>query len=65
VKVVWSESKNYALNHTKMMILDEEVFVSTGNYSYSTFRYNREFFLSFKDVEVKNILEEIFLHDFE
>lgn len=65
VKVVWSESKNYALNHTKMMILDEEVFVSTGNYSYSTFRYNREFFLSFKDVEVKNILEEIFLRDFE
>ncbi len=64
IPVVWSNAKNYALNHTKMMIVDDEAVVSTGNYSYSSFRYNREFFLIFADQKIIQILSDIFLKDF-
>jgi phosphatidylserine/phosphatidylglycerophosphate/cardiolipin synthase-like enzyme len=52
IDVVWSDWEDYSLNHTKMMILDNEFLLSTGNYSYSTFKINREFFISGKDSEM-------------
>jgi len=64
IKIVWSNKDNYALNHTKMMLIDEEWFISTWNYSYSTFKYNREFFLFIKNIEILNKLLEIFDADF-
>lgn len=64
IDVRYSNSKNYALNHTKMMIIDDEVILSTWNYSYSSFKYNREFFLSIKNPELLKKFEEIFSNDF-
>lgn len=65
IEVVWSDSKDYSLNHSKMAVIDDEVIVSTGNYSYSTFAYNREFFLVMKNPDFQKIMEEIFLKDFD
>lgn len=64
IEVVYSNTENYALNHTKMMIIDDEVVISTWNYSYSTFKYNREFFISLKDESYKDVFLEIFENDF-
>lgn len=64
IEVIYSNPKNYALNHTKMMIIDDEVVISTWNYSYSTFKYNREFFISLKDESYKDIFLKIFENDF-
>lgn len=64
VDVVWSNPKNYALNHSKLLIIDDEAYVSTGNMSYSTFAHNRDFFIHTKDPLVLTALEEIFLKDF-
>lgn len=65
VPVVYSNPENYSLNHSKMMIVDDEVILSTGNYSYSTFRYNREFFVFLKNPALENTFWEIFQNDFE
>ncbi len=64
IEIVYSNPKNYALNHTKMMIIDDEIIISTGNYSYSTFKYNREFFISLKDKNYIDIFLKIFENDF-
>lgn len=65
IEVVYSNSKNYSLNHSKMIIIDDEVIISTGNYSYSTFRYNREFFLYINNKNLFPIFLEIFENDFK
>ncbi len=44
ISTVWSNPKNYSLNHSKFLIIDNEVILSTGNMSYSTFTKNRDFF---------------------
>lgn len=64
ISVTYSNPENYALNHTKMMIIDDEVILSTGNYSYSTFRYNREFFVFLKNEDILPLFLEIFENDF-
>jgi len=64
IDIVWSNSDLYALNHSKFMIIDNEVIVSSGNFTYSTFAFNRDLFLFIND---KNILEKflkIFIWDF-
>ena len=65
VNVTWSNPENYSLNHTKMLIIDNEVIVSTGNYSYSSFAYNREFFIQIRDTDFVNKLTQVFDADFE
>lgn len=64
IEVVYSNPDNYSLNHTKMMIIDDDVIISTGNYSYSTFKYNREFFLFLENEKYINNFLEIFENDF-
>lgn len=64
IEIVYSNAKNYSLNHSKMMIVDDEVILSTGNYSYSTFKYNREFFLFLNNKKYTQLFEEIFSADF-
>jgi len=48
-----------------MLIIDNEVIVSTGNYSYSSFAYNREFFIQIRDTDFVNKLTQVFDADFE
>lgn len=64
IEVVWSNTKHYSLNHTKLMIIDEEAIISTGNLSHSTFTKNKDFFVIIQDAEIQSILESIFLQDF-
>lgn len=64
IEVVYSNPDNYSLNHSKMMIIDDEVIISTGNYSYSTFKYNREFFIFLDNKNIFPIFLEIFENDF-
>ena len=65
IPVYWSNSQNYTLNHSKFLIIDSELIVSTGNISYSTFTKNRDFFLFIKDTEILKQFLEIFSHDKE
>lgn len=64
VSVTWSNPENFSLNHTKMLIVDNKAIISTWNYSYSSFKYNREFFLFLEDKDIISKLEDIFLADF-
>lgn len=64
IEVVYSNPENYSLNHTKMMIIDDKIIISTGNFSYSTFRYNREFFIFLDNKVLLPIFLEIFENDF-
>lgn len=64
IEVIYSNPENYSLNHSKMMIIDEEVIISTGNFSYSTFKYNREFFIFLDNKVLLPIFLEIFENDF-
>lgn len=60
----WSNPKNFSLNHAKFMILDNEVIISTWNLTYSTFAYNRDFFLFINDKQILEKLVSIFEEDF-
>jgi phosphatidylserine/phosphatidylglycerophosphate/cardiolipin synthase-like enzyme len=64
IDIARSNSKNYSLNHSKFMIVDNEVVVSTWNYSYSTFAYNRDFFLFINDDLFLKDIVDIFINDF-
>jgi polyphosphate kinase len=64
IDVVWSNTKHYSLNHSKTIIIDDENIISTGNFSYSSFTKNRDFFIFIKDPEITPILTQIFLNDF-
>lgn len=63
--VRWSDPLNYSLNHAKMIIIDESAYISTGNFSYSLFKYNRDLLVFFKNSDFIPILKELFLWDFE
>ena len=56
IDVIWSDSSDYSLNHSKFFIIDDEIIISTWNLTYSAFTKNREFFLFIND---KNILEKM------
>jgi phosphatidylserine/phosphatidylglycerophosphate/cardiolipin synthase-like enzyme len=47
-----------------MLIIDDEALISTGNYSYSSFAYNREFFMQIRDPDFVEKLTQVFDADF-
>jgi phosphatidylserine/phosphatidylglycerophosphate/cardiolipin synthase-like enzyme len=61
VNVTWSDPLNYSLNHAKLLIIDDSAYVSTGNFSYSLFKYNRDLLLRIFDREFVNVLVALFL----
>ncbi len=65
INVVWSKWSNYSLNHSKLLLIDNEAIISTWNLSYSTFNFNRDFFIFTKDKKIVSVLEEIFQSDFK
>nr|MDD3720354.1 phospholipase D-like domain-containing protein [Candidatus Gracilibacteria bacterium] len=65
IEVVWSDSSDYSLNHSKFFIIDDEVVLSTGNFSYSMFTKNRDFILFINDKIILKSLLENFLLDFK
>ncbi|MCD5380650.1 phosphatidylserine/phosphatidylglycerophosphate/cardiolipin synthase family protein [Candidatus Gracilibacteria bacterium] len=64
VDIVWSNPKHYALNHSKIMLIDDELILSTGNFTYSTFAHNRDLFLFSRDESTVAIFNKIFLKDY-
>lgn len=64
IDVVWSNPKNYYLNHTKFFIIDDLAIISTWNLTYSTFTINRDFFVFTKDKKILETLKNIFEADF-
>lgn len=64
VNIVWSDPDDYSLNHSKFIIIDDLVLVSTWNFTYSSFVFNRDLFLIFKDKKLLNIFLDIFDNDF-
>lgn len=64
INVKYSETKNYFLNHTKILIIDDLSIISSWNLTYSTFTKNRDFFIFSKDKTIKKSLENIFLDSF-
>ena len=64
IPVRWSDPLNYALNHSKFILIDEKVFISTGNYSYSSFNFNRDIFLEIHHKEIFDALKQLFLYDY-
>lgn len=65
IDVIWSNTKNYSLNHSKMLIIDDEVILSTWNLTYSTFTQNRDFFVFIKDKQILDDFLKIFDYDFK
>jgi len=64
IDIVWSDTKDYALNHSKLILIDDEVVVSTWNMSYSTFAYNKDFFIITDDDIIRENLLFAFEKDF-
>lgn len=64
IDIVWSDTKNYALNHTKVLLIDNTSIISTWNYSYSTFTKNRDFFIFTTDENIRNKLKQNFENDY-
>jgi phosphatidylserine/phosphatidylglycerophosphate/cardiolipin synthase-like enzyme len=64
IPVVWSDPKDFSLNHSKFVIIDSHFYISTWNFSYSTFKYNRDFFLRSSDPNILDLLLQIFNYDF-
>ena len=64
IPIAWSDPQDFSLNHSKFIIVDSHFYISTWNFSYSTFKYNRDFFMKSNDPAILSILIEIFQHDF-
>jgi len=43
------------------MLIDDELIVSTGNFTYSTFVFNRDLFLIFSDKLLLKYFEKLFI----
>ena len=64
IDVRWSDPLNYSLNHSKLLIIDDITYISTGNFSYSLFKNNRDFLLQLWKWEVSEKLSELFFLDY-
>jgi len=64
VRVVWSNPKNYSLNHAKFILVDNLAIVSTWNFTYSTFTKNRDLFITTSQDDIVESLGQIFAADF-
>lgn len=65
IEVVWSDASDYSLNHSKFFIIDNQVVLSTWNFSYSMFTKNRDFILFINDKVILDSLVKNFLLDFK
>lgn len=64
INIKWSDKENYSLNHSKVLLIDDLSIISTGNFSYSTFIKNRDFFIFTKDKNIYSKLKENFINDY-
>lgn len=61
----YADNNKFNFTHAKFWLIDEDYYISTGNWTRSFFNKNREFIYKWNDEITKNFLEKIFLADFE
>lgn len=64
IDIVWSNPNNYSLNHSKIILIDNMAIISTWNFTYSSFKYNRDFFVFTQDKKIVSNLNSIFSNDY-
>lgn len=61
----YADNNKFNFTHAKFWLIDDDYYISTGNWTRSFFNKNREFIYKWNDEITKNFLEKIFLADFE
>ena len=64
INVQWSDSDDFSLNHSKFIIIDDFAYISTGNFSYSTFTTNRDYYIKIINQEIITKLNQVFTADY-
>lgn len=64
INIIWSNQKNYTLNHSKIILVDGLSIISTGNLTYSSFTQNRDIYVFTKDQNIHKSLLEVFKLDY-
>lgn len=64
IPVVYADNHRYTFTHAKFWIIDQEYFVSTGNWTISFFTKNRDAIFVDTDRTMLGFLEKVFLADF-
>lgn len=64
IEIVWSSSENYVFNHAKFALFDDEFFIGTWNFSYTTFKTNKDFFILTSDSKYVMLWEQFFNNNF-
>ena len=64
IDIKWSNKSNYWFNHSKILLIDNLSIISTGNFSYSTFTKNRDFFIFTTDAKIYEKLKINFYNDY-
>ncbi len=64
IPVKYTDNNRYTFTHAKFWIIDEQYFISTGNWTRSFFDKNREYIYTGWDQTTRNFLEKIFEKDY-
>lgn len=64
IDIVWSNSSNYVFNHAKFALFDDEFLLWTWNFSYTTFKTNKDFFILTADPKYVVLWEQFFNNNF-
>ena len=64
ILIKYDNTSSIDLNHAKYLIIDNEAIFSTGNFTYTSFSKNREFFLISQNQSLVRFLKNIFESDF-
>ncbi|MDQ7008920.1 MAG: phospholipase D-like domain-containing protein [Candidatus Gracilibacteria bacterium] len=65
LNITWSNPQNYTLNHSKIILIDNnKLILSTGNFTASNFKKNRDLFIFTEDKYIINAFNNIFNSDF-
>jgi phosphatidylserine/phosphatidylglycerophosphate/cardiolipin synthase-like enzyme len=64
VAVIWADEVQQNFNHAKYLIVDDFVFVSTGNFTNTSFHKNREFLVGTSDVSIVSFMDALFDADY-
>lgn len=63
ITITYSDAERYTFTHAKFWIVDDVYYISTGNWTKSSFSKNREYIYTWIDVSTLKILEKIFESD--
>ncbi len=64
IDVVYSDIYRFRFTHAKFFLLDDDVYISTWNFTRSFFEKNRDIIIHMKDDKMKSFFQELFLRDF-